>query len=215
MPEPCLNDLHISPTSDEQAREVVPEIVVAHCHGRVGQGASVGAHVPLEHPADLIVMHPRRWSWFLLQVDTAGRPPITPTAGDTVNMNGLGANVAPGQYSGSSHDANSAADFRGYNVHGYLQGIPVVTSASVPVNLGTGSLEDVVAVISTRHHLLFESGDGLPTQLRFEATLGASLMVKAVSYGYFAYTAGRFPLATSLVGGNAGTSGFGFTSVVF
>jgi len=168
-------------------------------------------------PADLIVMNPRRWSWLLLQVDTAGRPLITPTAGDTVNMNGLGANTAPGYYSGNMDAPNdfTGADFTSRVVRGYFQGLPVVTSASVPINLGDGALEDVVGVLSTRHHLLFENGDGMPTQLKFEATLANSLTVKLVSYGYFAYTASRYPLATALAGGNAGTSGFGLTSVVF
>ena len=63
-----------------------------------------------------------------------------------------------------------------------------MTSASVPANLGTGALQDVGSVLSTRHHLLFENGDGMPTQLKFEA---------------------------ALAGSNAVTSGFGFTTVAF
>ena len=164
-------------------------------------------------PADLIVMHPRRFNWLLQQVDTAGRPLLVP-AGQGGVFNAFGTVVASGQY-GSPHDAGEPTAFTGVTIKGYLMGLPVVTDANVPTNLGVGALEDVVAVLSSKHHLLFENGDGMPTQLRFEQTNPGNLQVNLVAYNYIAYTAGRLPLATSLVGGNAGTSGFGLTTVTF
>jgi HK97 family phage major capsid protein len=40
-------------------------------------------------PPDTIVMHPRRWAWFMAAVDTAGRPLILPT-GSASGFNALG-----------------------------------------------------------------------------------------------------------------------------
>ena len=69
-------------------------------------------------------------------------------------------------------------------------------------------------VVNTDHQLLWENGGGMPTQLRFDQTLGNQLTVKLVAYGYFAFTAGRYPTATSLIGGNS-AGGFGQIAPVF
>lgn len=163
-------------------------------------------------PADLIVMHPRRFNWLLQQVDSAGRPLIVPTGQGAFNA--FGTVIESGQY-GSPHDPSSPTSFSGVTIKGYLLGLPVVVDANIPTNLGTGSLEDVVAVLSSKHHLLFEDGDGMPNMLRFEQTNPGNLQINLAAYNYVAYTAARLPLATSLVGGNAGTSGFGLTTVTF
>ena len=43
--------------------------------------------------------------------------------------------------------------------------------------------------------LLWEDGDGMPRQLKFEETLAGNLTVKLVAFGYSAFTAGRYPKA--------------------
>ena len=55
--------------------------------------------------------------------------------------------------------------------------------------------------------------DCLPKELRFEQTLGNQLTVKLVSYGYAAFTAGRFPTAVGIIGGNS-AAGFGEAGIV-
>jgi hypothetical protein len=57
------------------------------------------------------------------------------------------------------------------------------------------------------HALLWEDGDGMPKQLRFEQTLGNQLTVKLVVYGYAAFTAGRYPGAFGKTGGLDVTGG--------
>lgn len=165
-------------------------------------------------PANLIVMHPRRFSWLLSLVDSQGRPLITPVANGLQVFNGFGADSMPGAYSGNPQNASTGVDFTGFTVKGYLQGIPVITDANVQTAVGTGP-EDVVYVVNTSHLLLFENGDGMPNQLKFEQTLGNQLTVKLVVYNYAAFTAGRYPTATSIIGGNAGTIGFGLIAPVF
>ena len=49
-------------------------------------------------PADLIALHPRRFNWLAQQVDSQGRPIITPTTGGNVSMNAFGTMGAPGVY---------------------------------------------------------------------------------------------------------------------
>jgi HK97 family phage major capsid protein len=163
-------------------------------------------------PANIIVMHPRRFSWLLGQVDTQGRPLITPVANGLQLMNGFGVDANPGAYSGDSV-GGTGVDFNGYVVKGYLQGLPVVTDANVQTAQGSGP-EDIVYVANTAHLLLFEQGNGQPNQLRFEQTLGNQLTVKLVVYGYVAFTAGRYPTAVSLIGGNA-TVGNGLVAPSF
>ena len=168
-------------------------------------------------PADLIALHPRRFNWLAQQVDSQGRPIITPTTGGNVSMNAFGTMGAPGVYSGQTEgQPNTAAPLDNFQIKGYLFGVPCVVDANIPTNLGTGSLEDQVAVLSTRHHLLFTTaGSMMPQMVSYEATAATTLTYTMVAYGYAAYSAGRVPLATSLVGGNATTSGFGLTTVTF
>ncbi|MFZ8528442.1 hypothetical protein ACO1NJ_14055, partial [Staphylococcus aureus] len=74
---------------------------------------------------------------------------------------------------------------------------------NLPTSVGTGP-EDQVIVARLEDLLLWEENGGVPRELRFEQTLGNQLTVKLVAYGYAAFTAGRYPLATALIGGNAG-----------
>lgn len=164
-------------------------------------------------PANLILMHPRRFSWLLGQVDTAGRPLVTPVTNGVQNFNSLGVDVAPGAYSGNPQAATTGVDVNGFTVKGYLQGLPVITDANVPTSVGSGP-EDLVFVVNTDHLLLWENGDGMPTQLRFEQTLGNQLTVKLIAYNYFAFTAARYPTAVSIIGGNA-TVGNGLVAPTF
>ncbi|WP_395695286.1 phage major capsid protein [Nocardioides sp.] len=147
-------------------------------------------------PADTIVMHPRRWAWLSNQVDSAGRPLVVPSTG--VNA------VTSDQAGGPAYGVTDAT----------FLGLRVVVDPNVPINVGTGP-EDVVIVYRAADLLLWQDGDGQPTDLRFEDAAGASLTVTLVAYGYSAFTAGRYPGAVGVVGGNAGSAGFGLGAPVF
>lgn len=149
-----------------------------------GQGVGVNPQ--------LIVMHPRRWGWLTAQLDTAGRPLVVPLANGAYNAEGL--NLNPGAY-GGGNDVQ-----RGYTVVGSMHGLPVVTDSNMPTTKGAG-LEDVVLITDPTKLYLWEDGDGMPRQLQFEQTLGANLTTKLIIYSYVAFTAGRYPGATSTTGG--------------
>lgn len=150
---------------------------------------------------DVIFMHPRRWNWLLLQVDSQGRPLVVPNPNGNQSFNSMG--IADG----------SPVDVPSARVAGYFQGLPVVLDASIPTAVGTGP-EDQVIVTRAGDNLLWEDGDGMPRELRFEQTLGNQLTVKLVVYGYIGFTAGRYPTAVGIVGGNA-TVGNGLVAPTF
>ena len=138
-------------------------------------------------PADLIAMHPRRWGWFTAALDANGRPLVVPVAQPLPNV------------------ANNAAAVQGQpaygDVVGYLQGVPVITDANIPTNVGAGANQDLIIACRTADIILWEEADGVPRQARFEQTLAEKLEVKLVIYGYSAYTAGRYPQAIGTISG--------------
>lgn len=133
-------------------------------------------------PATGIIMHPRRWGWFMASLDSTNRPLVVPSAGVPTNAVGVGQAAEYGQ------------------VVGTLLGLPVITDANVPTNLGAGTNEDIITVARLDDCLLWEDS-AAPYQLRFEQTGGGSLQVTMVVYGYAAFTAGRYPAGISTVGG--------------
>ncbi|MBK6857879.1 MAG: hypothetical protein IPG97_15385 [Microthrixaceae bacterium] len=85
-----------------------------------------------------IVMHPRRWGWFQAALDSSSRPLVTQTAAGPSNATGPG--ISQG-YGGTA---------------GYLLGLPVVTDASIPTNLGAGTNEDTILVVAASELFLWE-----------------------------------------------------------
>jgi HK97 family phage major capsid protein len=156
----------------------------------------------------LIAMNPRRWGFLTAEVDTTGRP-LLGIEGNGA-MNALGINQQPGSYSAGS----DPEDPRPVRTVGTMQGIPVITDANIPTNVGT-NVEDVIPVYDPDVAILWEDGDGQPRQLRFEQTLGQNLTVKLVIYGYAAFTAGRYPQAVAKVGGVDATAGQGLVAPTF
>jgi HK97 family phage major capsid protein len=144
-------------------------------------------------PPTVIVMHPRRWAWITAAVDSTGRPLFN--FSNQVNAAGL-----------SPLAVGVAAEYG--QVVGMMMGLPVVTDASIPVTYvggvpGAGT-EDVILVLrggSAGDLILWEDGDGVPKQLKFEETIAGSLTIKLVVYGYAAFSAGRYPLGTSIISG--------------
>lgn len=171
-----------------------------------GAVASIYGAGVIVAPAKVIVMHPRRWGFLIASSDSTGRPQLPASSNGPQNAQGVV--VAPGEY--SVDDATG----RTVKYVGFYQGLPVVLDANVPVNIGT-NVEDVILAMNNDHGLLWEDGDGAPTELRFEQTLGNQLTVKLVVYGYAAFTAGRYPLAFSRIGGADSTATFGLVAPTF
>lgn len=156
----------------------------------------------------LFAMHPRRWGFLTAETDTTGRPLLGLEGNGATNA--LGVNQTPGQWSAGNDPDNP----RIARTVGTMQGLPIVTDANVPTNVGT-NLEDVVVAYDPRVALLWEDGDGMPRQLRFEQTLGQNLTVKLIVYGYAAFTAGRYPQAVAKVGGVDSVAGQGLIAPTF
>lgn len=137
-------------------------------------------------PATFHLMHPRRWGWMTGQVDTTGRPLVVSSA--ATNPVGVGEAAQYGQVVGILNST----------------GLPVITDAGVPTNLGAGTNEDIIVTCrggDLGDIILWEENDGAPRELRFEARKGTSLMIDLVAYGYSAFTAGRYPTGIATIGG--------------
>ena len=137
--------------------------------------------------ANLIVMHPRRWAYLCAASDTSSRP--------LVQVDGPGFNA----------QGNGAA--AGYGVVGSMVGIPVVTDAGIPTNLGASTNEDRI-IVTRREDVLFMEDASAPVGLTFEEVKGDQLSVTMVVFGYSAFTAGRYPVASCIL------QGTGFTQVL-
>ena len=128
-------------------------------------------------------MHPRRLAAILASSDTTGRPIAVPTANGPMNSVAAGAGLA--QYGNS-----------GYSI----MGLPVVTDANVGTAYGAATNQDEIYVVAAPEMHLWEQA-GSPFALSFDQTIAGSLTLKTVVYGYGAFTAGRYPLAASIISG--------------
>ena len=127
------------------------------------------------------VMHPRRMAYLLAAVDGQNRPLLVPAASGAVNAMGGGAG-AP-QYGNSGYQ---------------LMGLPVIVDANVTTTDAT-TRDKIYCVTAAENHLWEQPGS--PFSLRFDATGAGNLTVKTVIYGYAAFSAGRYPLANSIIAG--------------
>ena len=132
---------------------------------------------------DIIIMHPRRWAFIAGSLDGNDRPLVNPMGNNPTDPAAVG----------------SAAGYGA--VVGNIAGVPVVTDAGIPTNLGTGTDEDNIIVARRSDLLLWESGSGAPAVARFDSVGSASLTIKLVAYGYSAFTAGRYPTGICKVQG--------------
>jgi len=140
-------------------------------------------------PPTVIVMHPRRWAYFLAAVDTTGRPLVVPDSGNPMNSVATLGSVASQQVVGQMH------------------GLPVVTDPNMPTTLGTATNEDVIHILRASDLLLWESG--IRTRVLQEAATAAApsqggntLTVRLQVYGYLAFTAARQPKSIVEIGGS-------------
>lgn len=123
-------------------------------------------------PPEVIVMHPRRWGWFLSLLDTDQRPLFLPAANSPMNASGVLQAVDSQQVVGQMH------------------GLPVVTDPNVPTNLGAGTNEDAIFVMRSSDLVLYEGG--IRSRVLPE-TRANSLTVLLQIYSYLAFSAARYP----------------------
>jgi HK97 family phage major capsid protein len=128
----------------------------------------------------VIVMHPRRWAWFLAALDSQNRPLVLPASHNPQNAMGTLGAVASEQ------------------VVGNLHGLPVLTDPNVPTNVGAGTNEDVILVMRASDLLLWESG--IRTRVLPEVGSG-TLTTRLQVYGYLAFSAARYPKSVVEISG--------------
>lgn len=128
----------------------------------------------------VIVMHPRRWAYFLAANDTTGRPLVVPNAGNPMNAVATLGEVASQQVVGQMH------------------GLPVVTDPSIPTTLGASTSEDVIHVLRASDLLLWESA--IRTRVLPDVGSG-TLTTRLQVYGYMAFSAARYPKSVVEIGG--------------
>lgn len=140
-------------------------------------------------PATVVYMHPRRWAMITSALDTQGRPAFEFSLTPPNSVFGLGKAAEYGQVVGS------------------LQGLPVITDASIPTNLGAGTNEDIV-IVARNTDILFWEDDFM--SFTFEQTLSTSPGQVRIAVGQFQlFVPGRYPTAISTIGGT------GFTPPAF
>jgi HK97 family phage major capsid protein len=136
-------------------------------------------HTTRFQPPEVIVMHPRRWGWFLAALDGQQRPLVLPNANMPFNAMGILERVDSQQVVG--------------NVHG----LPVITDPNIPTNSGAGT-EDWIYVMRSSDLILWEGG--IRARVLPE-TLAANLTVLLQVYSYVAFTAARYPQSVCVITG--------------
>lgn len=152
---------------------------VGEAYSKVGDGIQQ-IHTGRFLPPDKIFMHPRRWAWYTVSLDTAGRPLVVPVA--NIPQNVLAA----------------MGDVTSEGFVGTLQGLPVFVDPNIPVNLGTGTNEDRIIIARASDVILFE---GTPRAEAFRETYANQLSVLLRFYNYAALHSERYPKSISVVSG--------------
>lgn len=152
---------------------------VGEAYSKVGDGIQQ-IHTGRLLPPDKIFMHPRRWAWYTVSLDTQGRPLVVPVAN-------MPANVLA-----------SMSDVVSEGFVGTLQGLPVYVDPNIPTNLGAGTNEDRIIPIRSSDVILFE---GTPRAETFRETKADQLSVLLRFYNYAALHSERYPKSISIVSG--------------
>ncbi len=131
-------------------------------------------------PPDAIVMHPRRWGWATAQSDANGRPLVTPRASMPQNIL---ANLDEQASQG---------------LVGEMQGLPVYTDATYPVNLGANTNQDVILIVRSADMRLWE---GQVRAEAFQQTYAQNMSVFVRLYNYISFQAARYPQSVVTIAG--------------
>jgi HK97 family phage major capsid protein len=154
---------------------------VAQAIGQVHEGR--------KRAASVIVVHPRRWAYWLRATDTTNRPLITAEGNGPFNVFGQG-------------------QFSDDLIAGTLHGLPVILDANISTTLSydvTQSSTTDIVIVTRASDLILMEDNSMPTQVRYEETLSSNLSVNIVAWGYSGFTAGRYPSATVVLAGSGMT----------
>jgi len=152
---------------------------VGEAYSKVGDGIQQ-IHTGRLLPPDKIFMHPRRWAWYTVSLDTAGRPLVVPAANMPQNVLAAMSDVVSEGFVGT------------------LQGLPVYVDPNIPTNLGAGTNEDRILAVRSSDIILFE---GTPRSETFRETKADQLSVLLRFYNYAALHSERYPKSISVVSG--------------
>jgi HK97 family phage major capsid protein len=136
-------------------------------------------------PAEVIVMHPRRWSQLQAVFTANDVPLISGSSNASTPLIGTHGGVITAGYVGNLH------------------GLPVYTDPLLPTNLGAGTNQDVVHILRASDLLLFESGIRTRT---FDQTRADNLTILLQVYGFLAFTAERHSESIAEITGTALTA---------
>jgi HK97 family phage major capsid protein len=132
-------------------------------------------------PGNVVYMHPRRWGQLTSATDSTGRPLFEFSTVPPNSVMVLGVAAEYGQ------------------VVGTLQGLPVITDATIPTNLGAGTNEDIIIVARSLDFVFWEDS---VMQFTFEQTLSTAPGQVRLAAGQFQlFSAGRYPTSISTIGG--------------
>lgn len=158
----------------------------AEFYRKVGEAvATVNANRKL--PPDVIIMHPSRWYWLASALDANGRP-FAGFAGSFPQN--VGANLS-----------NIAPEAR----VGQMFGLPVIIDPSLPVNLGTGTNQDVVIVARIADARFWEGTPRMAARPVADAA-SENLLVRLVFYRYVIFLPGRYPTSWAKIDGTGLTT---------
>ncbi len=129
----------------------------------------------------------RRTAWMAKELDGSSRPFITVTAGGPTNAYGAYSPDGIGNLTGGAWTN--------------LIGVPYYTDLSIPTTLSAN--QDAIIITRMQDHILFE---GQPQARVLKEVLSGTLGVRFQLYNYVAFTAGRFPAATTSITGTGLTT---------
>jgi hypothetical protein len=122
----------------------------------------------------VIVMHPRRWGWFLSLLEAG--PPAVPAGRELADER-----------------AGVLTDVASQQVVGQMHGLPVVTDPNISTTSGSespGGTEDIIYVLRASDVVLRESGVRARV---LPETKAPNFTVVLQIFGYLAFSAARYP----------------------
>jgi HK97 family phage major capsid protein len=143
-------------------------------------------------PASAYVMTARRWAWMASQLDSNNRPLVVINTAGPFNALGLQSQGNP-QYLENMVPV------------GWVYGIPVYVDETIPKTDGTSTNQDTIFTAAFDEHILWEDSAG-PRQFSFEGILSQTAGIRLEVFGYMAFTAGRYPKASSAITGTGLTA---------
>lgn len=151
---------------------------VGELYSKVGDGIQQ-IHTGRFLPPNKVFMHPRRWAWFTVALDTQGRPLVVPSAQMPTNVLAAMSDVVSEGFVGT------------------IQGLPVYVDPNIPTTLGGGT-EDRIIIARSSDVILFE---GTPRAEAFRETKADQLSVLLRFYNYAALHSERYPKSISVISG--------------